>query len=46
MNSSIKFTNDERNNKVGYNNSVGGGDAEKDLIIKVQSNKLDASWAE
>ena len=38
MNSSVRFTFDEKNNKVGYNNNAGGG-GERDLIYNIQSKK-------
>ena len=34
IDSSIKFSMDERNNRVAYNNNAGGG-GEKDLIYNV-----------
>ena len=45
MNSSVKFTFDERNNRVAYNNNAGGG-GEKDLIYNVKAAKREATWAE
>ena len=45
MNSSVKFTFDEKNNKLGYNNNAGGG-GDRDLIYNIQSKKQDMSWAE
>ena len=40
MNSSVKFTLDEKNNKMGYNNNAGGG-GEKDLIYNIKARKAD-----
>ena len=38
IDSSIKFSRDERNNKVTYNNNAGGG-GDKDLIYNISSKK-------
>ena len=45
LNSSVKFTFDERNNRMTYNNNAGGG-GEKDLIYNVKPTKREATWAE
>ena len=45
LDSSIKFTMDERNNRVAYNNNAGGG-GDKDLIYNIQAKKTEATWAE
>ena len=45
LNSSVKFTMDQRNNKMSYNNSAGGG-GEKDMIYNLKSRKPDRPWAE
>ena len=45
IDSSIKFSMDERNNRVAYNNNAGGG-GDKDLIYNVKSNKQEPTWVE
>ena len=45
IDSSIKFSMDERNNRVAYNNNAGGG-GEKDLIYNVKANKQEMTWVE
>jgi len=44
-NSSVKFTFDEKNNKMAYNNNAGGG-GNSDLIYNVKATKKDEIWAE
>ena len=45
LDSSVKFTLDERNNRMAYNNNAGGG-GDKDLIYNIKANQVDATWAE
>lgn len=45
IDSSIKFSLDERNNLMGYNNNAGGG-GDKDLIYNVKAQKPPATWVE
>lgn len=45
MNSSVRFTLDEKNNRMSYNNNAGGG-GEKDLIYNIKSAKKEPLWAE
>ena len=45
MNSSVRFTLDDKNNRVSYNNNAGGG-GEKDLIYNIKTAKKEPLWAE
>lgn len=47
MASSVKFTCDERNNRVNYNNSAGGG-GDRDMIynLPAEACRKDTAWAE
>jgi len=44
-NSSVKFTFDEKNNKMSYNNNAGGG-GNSDLIYNMKANRKQDTWAE
>ena len=45
MASSVRFTHDANNNRLGYNNAAGGG-GDKDMIYNVRSQPKQSSWAE